>query len=693
MARMPHIFLRTARLIERHRGLIFPAALVGMLLVVLLPLPPALLDVLLVANLAAAAIILLTAVLAGTPLEFNLFPTVLLASTLGRLVLGLAATRLILTCGQGGLPPQEAASAAGSIVAATGSLLAGGSPAAGLAVFGLLLAIQILVLTKGAGRVCEVAARFALDAMPGKQMAIDSDCASGLLHEEQAHARRLQASQEADFYGAMDGAAKFLRGDAVAAILFAAVNLLGGLYVGLREYHWSWPAAAEVFTPLAVGAGLMTLVPAMLVSIAATVLVGRSATRTDLGEEAIAQLLRRPVVLALAAAMVAGLLLTPLPKAPLLLVLAGLAGGAWALRGRSARTPVAAQSVPAEREAPAEEAANLLRLDPMRIDLGYALVRLAEGRDLMERIASLRARLAREMGFLLPPVRIRDDMRLEPGGYAIYIRSARVAAGKMYPHLLLAVGEGAENGQLTGTPTQEPLFGAPAVWIRPEEAPHAQRLSCAVIGPAGVLLTHLEEVVRTHAGELLTREQTARLLENLRKTSPVVVQEATDKLKVGQVQRVLQDLLREQVPIRDLETILEAVSEAADHTREPAALAERARAVLSRTLSQQYCCEDGRLWCVSLRPELEEAIGRYVGTGPLAAEMPPETHQKLARAVAQGLSGLESQGRPPVVVCAPGVRAAVRRLLAPSLPRAVVLGYNEIDSVAVETVANIGTEP
>jgi flagellar biosynthesis protein FlhA len=701
---MPTILSRTACALTRRREFLLPLLLAGFVLAILVPLPPALLDVGLIASLALSAVVLLAAVLAGSPLEMSLFPTVLLAATLGRLVLGVAVARLVLTCGAGGLSAEDAQLSAGSVVWGVADFFASGSPAAGLGVFALLVLIHMLVVAKGAARTAEVAARFALDAMPGKQMAIDSDYASGLLSEEQARTRRQQVSREADFFGAMDGASKFLWGDAVAAVLISLVCLLGGLYVGMREYGWSWADSGALFGRLAVGAGLVTQVPAMLLAVASSVLVGRSCDRGSLGDQFVAQLFRRPVVLTMSAAMLAALLLSPLPKLPLLLVAGGLAGGAWALRGRDvastlANASEAAIAAPAAAPVrPEEDVAKLLSVDPVRVDLGYALVGWADPQaqgkgDLLEGIASLRSRLAQEMGLLVPPIRIRDEKALEAHSYAIFIRSARVATGKIYANLLLAVGDGAQGGGLLGRPTQDPVFGTPAVWIQPDQRDQAEALHYVVISPLSVLMTHMDQVLRMHACDLLTREQTGRLLDNLRATARLLVEEAASRLKVGQIQKVLQSLLRDQVPIRDLETILEAAIEAAEHTTDAGEIAERCRSRLWRTLGQRYCGEDGRLRCVSLDPQTEEAIGRYVSQGDEAAlSVPPEAHQKFARAVGEGLAGLERAGRAPVLVCSPGLRPAVQRLIAPLLPRAVVLGLNELESVDVESVATIGTE-
>ncbi len=694
MAGMPQIFGKAAGAIERHRGIVLPLVAAGLVFALIVPMPPALMDVLLSANLALAAIILLTAIYVAAPLEFSVFPTVLLVGTLVRLVLNVATTRLVLTAGEG-RTPEEAQLAAGHVVAAFSQFVPAGSLAVGVILFAILVIVQFIVVTKGAGRISEVAARFTLDAMPGKQLAIDSDLNAGLVSEEDARQRRTAISHEADFYGAMDGASKFLRGDAVASLLIIAINIFGGLYVGMVQYGWSWSTSVDVFTRLTVGDGLVTQIPAFIMSIAAALLVTRSTGRANLGEQVVGQLGSRPVVLGIAAAFLGALMLTSLPKAPLAMLACGLIGLAVLLtRRRKATAALAAKARPAAAPAPAPQTAEkLLAIDPMRIDLGYGLIRLVDAAakgDLLERISTLRAKIAEEMGLLIPPVRIRDDMRLDANSYAIFIRGTKIATGKLYPTQLLAVGaaDGAE-GEVIGRTTVEPVFGLPAVWISPSQQYKAESLNYTIIEPANVLATHLGEVIRSHAADLLTREHLGKLLDNLAATAPHLVSEVTQKLRPQQIQKVLQNLLRERVAIRDLEAILEAISEGAEHVQDPAALTEFVRARLSRTLSQQYCSDDGRLWCVNLQPALEEAVGRYVSH---ASTLPPELNQKIAGALTEGLWSLQKQGRQPVLLCAPHVRATLSKLLAPVVPQAAVLGYNEVDSVEVQTIASIGTE-
>jgi len=678
---------------ERHRGLIVPFSAVAMIVIVLCPLPPGVMDLLLSANLALAALILLTTIFVAKPLEFSAFPSVVLGATLLRLVLNVATTRLILTAGAEGASLEEAQRAAGNVVWSFSSLVASGSLAVGLILFALISVIQFVVITRGAGRISEVAARFVLDAMPGKQAAIDSDLASGLITPQEALKRRHDVAAEADFYGAMDGASKFIRGDAVAAAVIIAVNLCGGLYVGMVQYGWPLRDTAELFSRLTIGDGLVMQVPALIVSVATALIVSRSTTRTDLGKEVVEQLVSRPMVLAVTAVFLAALTITDLPKGPLLALGAGLGGLAMVLARRSAARRKRLSDEPQPK--PAQNVKDLLGVDPIGLDLGLALVRLLEPSDgfgLLEGIAALRKRVALDLGLIVPPVRIQDNINIETRGYVIRIRGLRMASGRVYPGQVLAVGTGKEGQQMLGRPGRDPASGAEAVWISPSQRLEAETLDYAILEPSDVLLTHLEDVIRRHAPELLTRTMVAQLLDNLKSTCANLVTEVTERLSPARIQRVLQGLLAEQVPIRDLEAILEALSEAVEHTDNVENLTEQARAVVGRRLCQQHAEPDGKLVCLSLSRELEEQLGQYVGEdgGLGVANIPPSWREQVTRSVTGGLEEMRRKGRKPVVICAPAVRGALRRLVAPVMSEAVILGYNEIDSVEVESVGKIG---
>jgi flagellar biosynthesis protein FlhA len=694
MARKPVHTEGLSKLIERHRGLVVPIAAAAMVLIVLTPLPPAVMDLLLSASLALAALILLTAIFVDNPLQFSVFPSVVLGVTLLRLVLNVATTRLILTAGADGAGPLEAQLAAGRVVWSFSRLVASGSLAVGLILFALISIIQFVVITRGAGRISEVAARFVLDAMPGKQAAVASDLAAGLLTQDQARRRREEIVHEADFYGAMDGASKFIRGDAIAAAVIVLVNLLGGLYVGMVQHGWSLRDTAELFSRLTIGDGLVMQVPALIVSVGTALIVSRSSARTDLGREVLSQLSARPGALAITAAFLVVLAFTSLPRGPLLAIGAGLAGLAVVLTRRSAAE--AAERASAPREKPVQNVKDLLGVDPIRIDLGLALVRLLDdsaGPGLLECIAAFRKRMALDLGLIVPPIRIRDDIGLDTRGYVIHVRGVKVASGRLYPGQVLVVGSGKDQQRLLGRPGTEPASGAEAVWVSHSQRAEAEAMDYAVLEPSEVLTAHLEQAVRRHVEDLLTRRHVVELLEGLKPACASLVTEAVEKLSAARIQRVLQALLREQVPIRDLEAILEALVEAAEHTDRVEELIEHARSAVARQLCQQHAEGEGKLICLSLSGDLEQQLVDYISDSPGSVGggvIPPEFGEKLAGTVTGRLEEMRRQGKKPIVLCAPQVRSTLRRLVAASMPEAVVLGYNEIESVEVESVGKIG---
>jgi len=678
----------TARAIRRHRGLILPVMATAMIFVVLVPLPPGVVDVLLAANIALAAIVLLTAICVPSPLDFSVFPTVLLGATLFRLVLNVATTRLILTAGAAGADAVSARYAAGHVVWAFSDFVTSSSLAVGVILFVLIAVIQFLVVTRGAARISEVAARFALDAMPGKQMAIDADLAGGLIDQHEARSRRRRIAAEGDLYGAMDGASKFLRGDAIAAVVITLVNLLGGLYVGMVQYGWSLSATADLFTRLTIGDGLVNQVPALIVSASAALVVTRGAARTNLGEEVIRQLVRNPAVLAITAVFLGALALTSLPKLPLLLIGGGCAGLAHLLARRQPREtrPGAATD---DRQG-GDEMRRILTVDPMRISLGFSLVRLAErdgpGGDLLRRVGALRREVAAELGFVVPPIRIGDDLRLTAHGYEIHIRDAKVASGRLHPGDLLAVPSGGASGELSGREGQDPVNGSRCVWISPELRAEAAAAGWLVLDASEALTRHLGEVIRSHAGELLSRAQASQLLESLSDGAAELVAEVREKLTPARIHRVLQGLLAERVPIRDLETILETLSEVASRTSDVAALIESVRGAMARHLSQTYADQDGKLWCACLDEALESDLGQH--TDAAGAALPPELAERVRRSVDGSLGRLRAKRRPAVVLCAPEIRPVVREAILTISPDVAVLGYNEIDSVEVQTLSS-----
>lgn len=683
-----------------HRGLILPVGFVLLLAVVVVPLPPAVLDVLITLNIALAVIILLTTIYMDHPLEFSVFPSLLLATTLLRLVLNIASTRLVLNADATG--PEDAASSAGHVIMAFGHFVAGNSLFVGVIIFLILTIVQFMVITKGAGRISEVAARFTLDAMPGKQMAIDSDLNAGIIDEKEARRRRDRIAQEADFFGAMDGASKFVRGDAVAGLIITVINILGGFAVGMLVRKWEIGPTAEVYTKLTIGDGLTSQIPSFIIAIASALIVTRSGSRAQLGNELTDQITSQPKGLYITSAFLAVLSLTPLPTIPLLATSGGLAALAFAMnRTRRAKEDEArAASTPSLKPAEPPQVDQLLKVDTLELEVGYALVALVDsgqGGDLLERIAATRRHLAVELGLVMPPVRIRDNIQLPSTEYRLKIRGNVVAKGQTRPGKFMAMDSGIASGPLDGERTKEPAFGLDAWWIDPQLRPRAETMNYTVVDPASVVATHLTEVVKRHADELLTRDEVNNLVEQLKQKAPKLVEEAIPSVvKPLDLMKILQNLLRERVPIRDLETILETLAEWGPKTKDLEVLTEYVRNGLRRSISHQYAQpgEDGRLklTCVTLDPGLEDLINGYIDRGPAGTTitMPSRVASAVAEQILRGLQLVQNAGLPPVVIASPQVRAVVRQVLEPRLPTIAVLGYNEIVSgVEVESLSLI----
>jgi len=685
--------------LQESRALLFPLALIGLLGVILVPLPPAILDLLLVINIALSIIVLVTTIYVKSPLEFAVFPSLLLAVTLFRLVLNVATTRLILTAGDGGLSPEAAKHAAGEVILAFSSFVTSGSLAVGIIIFVIIFIIQFVVITKGATRISEVAARFTLDAMPGKQMAIDADLNAGHITEADARKRREEISDEADFYGAMDGASKFVRGDAIASVIITIVNILGGFYVGMVEHNWPILETMKLYTILTIGDGLVSQVPAFIVSLAAGLIVTRSSSKTDLGEEMISQLLSNPKPLIVAAIFLGFMAFTGLPAMPLIILALCCGGVALVLTRNENRAKVAAAAV--EREAISkkdpEKVEKLLDVDTMELEVGYGLVKLVDttrGGDLLDRISLIRRQVAMEMGIIVPPIRIRDNIQLGANDYVVRIKGNAVGRGETYPEQFLAMDSGAVSGEITGaTQTTEPAFGLPAYWITEPQRAQAELMNYTVVEASAVLATHLTELVKSHAYELLTRQEVKNLVDNLKARCPALVEEVIPTLiKPGELQKVLQNLLRERVPIRDLETIIEAVGDCAMRTKDADVLTEYARNALARTICKQYVDDSDKIWCITLDPTLEEFVSGHVDRERGGAvTMPPGTQQQIVKSIAEKVTELVQAGRNAVVLCSPQIRSVIRRMIESTLPQAAVLAYNEVTSdVAVEAVGMAG---
>ena len=677
-------------LIARLRDLILPVGIIASVLVILVPLPAELMDVLLSANISVAVIVLLTTIYVRTPLEFSIFPSLLLATTLGRLVLNVATTRLILTHAD-----KYGLMAAGGVVKSFGEFVAGDRIAVGIVIFIIIVVIQFVVITKGATRISEVAARFALDGMPGRQMAIDADLNAGVIDEREAQRRRSEITQQADFFGAMDGASKFVRGDAIAGIFITLINIVGGLVIGLQS-GMSLSEAANIYTKLTIGDGLVSQVPAFLISLAAGLLVTRSSSEINLPRQFLTQLFSRPQALAVTAGFLAMLMFTSLPTVPLLTIGVGCAGLALTLtrKEKQAEAVADAKASDAAKKAPEERVEDFLIVDPMEVEIGVGLIRLADpkrGGDLLERIQRVRQNVAADMGLIMPKVRIRDNLRLDQNQYRIKIADIPVADGGVYPSMLLAMESGTSSGRVNGIATKDPAFGTPAQWIEVGTRDQAEMLGYTVVEPVSVLATHLTEVVRKHADEILTRDATKHLIDELKKSSPAVVDELIPGLmKLAEVQQILQMLLREQVPIRQLGPILETLGEYASRTKDPALLTEYVRHRLARSICSRYRDKQNRLFVVTLDPALEDRIraGIEHNERGMFIRMSPQAVDVTAKLIAKEVEKLTMAGHPPVALVSPQIRAGLKQMTASQLPRLVVLSYNEITrDTQIESVA------
>jgi flagellar biosynthesis protein FlhA len=680
----------------RHADLLAAGAVVLVVVMMIIPLPPFLLDLAITLNISAALMIVVATLYVPRALDFSAFPSLLLLTTLFRLAINVSVTRLILLHGD-----------AGHVVTAFGNFVVGGNVVVGLIVFLILVVIQFVVITNGAGRVAEVGARFTLDAMPGKQMAIDADLNSGQITDEEARKRRAEISQEADFYGAMDGASKFVKGDAMAGILITLINLVGGIVIGVMQQGLPFGEAAHKFSLLTVGDGLTAQIPALLISVATGILVTRSASEKDLGNDIGGQILEQRKAPMVAGAVIMGFALIPaLPKIPFLLIGGLFFMVGWSLRKQptakereaaDAQQAALAAAPAGEAPAPRDAALDALALDPLELAIGFGLVPLVDqhgGGTLLARVATIRRQIASEMGMVIPPVRIRDDVALDSHEYVMRVRGTEVARGGIMAGHQLAMDPGDAMGELAGVPTTEPAFGLPAVWIAEHSRAEAEALGWTVVDAESVVVTHLTEIIRTHASELLSRQETRNLLDQLKEVNAAVVDEVVpDVLSLGEIQRVLQALLREGVSVRDLGAIVEAVGDKARLTRDPAMLAEYARQALGRTIVAPYLDLEGTLRAIALDPGLEQEIAESLvqtADGEFLA-MDPQRAATLVDACAEQVEHALGRGGRPVLLCSARVRRHLRRLCEQRLPQLAVCSYNEIaQGVAVETTGVIG---
>ncbi len=690
----------------RHTDMLAAVSVVLVVTMLVVPLPSALLSLMITVNIAAALTIVSTTMYLGKALDFSSFPSLLLLTTMFRLAINVSVTRLILTSGD-----------AGSVVKAFGEFVVGGNVVVGLVIFLILVVIQFVVVTNGAGRVAEVGARFTLDAMPGKQMAIDADLNAGLITDQQARERRAEIAQEADFYGAMDGASKFVKGDAMAAVIITAINLVGGIIVGVAQRHLGFSEATHQYSLLTVGDGLSAQIPALLISVATGIIVTRAASDRDLGSDIANQILRQRKAPLVAAGAIGVFALIPgLPKLPFLVIAAIFGAIAWAVRnGLPAAKDADAEARAAARAAlpapAAEDALGEVGVDALELAIGFGLVPLVEGgsgspgspgsgsggSSLLRRVSMIRRQIATDLGVLIPPVRIHDELGMESHEYVVKVRGSEVTRGRIMPGHLLAMDPGDASGKLQGIPTREPAFGLEAVWVHESSRAEAEALGYTVVDPESVIITHMTETIRAHAAELLTRQDVRALLDKLKETNAAVVEEVVpDALSLGEIQRVLQSLLSEGVPIRDLGTIVEAIGDKARTTRDTSLLSEYARQALGRAITAPHLDEHLRLQAITLDPSIEQEVstsitqttdGEYLAMEPSRAQaIVTALRTQVEHAAARDAGG----GRTPIILCSARIRRHLRRLIAQAQPHLAVCSYNEIaPGIDVETIGVI----
>jgi flagellar biosynthesis protein FlhA len=657
------------------------------LAMLLVPMPPILLDLMLALHFVAALTLFFAVLLLRDALEMSSFPSLLLFSALFRTALSVAVMRAILTTGN-----------AGQFVRATGEFVLGGNFLVGVVLFLTLFIVQFAVVTGGANRIAEVAARFTLDALPGKQMSIDADLSAGLITEEEARERRKRLELEADFYGAMDGAAKFVRGDAITALLVVILCFFGGLLVGVWQRGESWEIALRTYALLTVGQGLLIQIPALLVSAASGFIVTRAASEESLSSTIVKETKSQPDALLIAAGVSALLALMPgLPKIPFLALSAALGFGALLLRRQAEATQKKPQPTPSASQP--QDFTSHVRIDPVELELGFALVPMAmeqEGGKLLQRITNLRRKLAEDLGLIVPPIRVRDNLLLPPNRYVVKVRGAKVGEADCYPHKFLAVG-GPHLPPLDGIATKDPAFGLPAFWIDPDKKREAERMGYTVVDAETALITHLSEVIKTHAPEIMSRQEVQALLDQVRLTHPAVVEEVTPQLlSRSEIHQVLCNLLEEGVPIKDMVAILEALADAARLRKDIDYLTERVRRKLARLICQPYLTPDGALAAIVLDPEIEQRLNNAVQETDSGWMLVPDPSlwQRLMEQIAQTAERIAAEGVQPVLVCGSGLRLPFRRLLSRFMPRIPVLSYEEVNAakVALQTKAIVGGE-
>jgi flagellar biosynthesis protein FlhA len=667
------------------------------LIIMVVPLPSPALDLFLAFNITISLMVLLLSLYIARPLDFPVFPSLLLITTLFRLSLNIASTRLILLHGH------EGTSAAGKIIMGFGHFVVGGNYVVGGIVFSILVIINFVVITKGSGRIAEVAARFTLDAMPGKQMAIDADLNAGLIDENEARARRREIAMESEFYGAMDGASKFVRGEAIAGLIIMAINVIGGFIIGVFQQDLPVDSAAQSYTLLTVGDGLVSQIPALIISTASGMLVSRATSDAGMGHEFIRQFGVQPEALVVTSGVMFLFGMVPgLPIIPFSVLSAGVGSLAWlAYRERTrVREQIAAkEALPVASEAPEpgtpEDVERLLALDMLELEVGYGLIPLVDeeqGGDLLERIKSIRRQFAQDMGIIVPPLHVRDNLQLNPGEYTILIKGIDVAKGELMIGYLLAMDPGDAKRELQGIATTEPAFGLPAVWIPESSREEAQLTGYTVVDLSTVVATHLAELIRQNADDLLGRQEVQRLLDTLSKSHPKAVEDATNSVSLGVIQKVLQYLVKERISIRDLLTIVETLADYGHMTKDPEILAEYVRQKLGRAIVRPFLGPDNSLYVMTIEAGLEEKILKgvqHTEHGSFLA-LDPATAQRIIKATQTRVEEATRQGHQAIILCNPNIRRHLKKLLERFIPNITVLSHSEITgNVRLESVAVI----
>lgn len=684
----PSTSMSAVQRLSQRSDIYIGIAVIAIITMIVIPVPPVMLNLLLTLSFTASLVILLITLYAREPLSFSAFPSLIIITTVYRLSLNISTTRAILSQGY-----------AGEVIEAFGSFVTAGNYVVGFVIFLIIIMVNYMVISHGAVRIGEVAARFTLDAMPGKQMAIDADLNAGLITEEQARQRRRNLEQEADFFGAMDGAARFVQRDALAGLIITAVNILAGMIIGMAQRGLDFQTALQTYTRLTIGDGLLSAIPALLVAVGTGMMVTNIASEENLGQDVSMQILSHPRALIVGSILLAAFAIIPgLPKLPFLIV-AGAVYGLWGVLQRTQ------QKVAEEEEKkktitgkPPESVVPLLHLDILELEIGYGLIPLVDvqqGGDLLDRITMMRRQIALELGLIVPPIRIRDNMQLSPNAYQIKLKGVVIARGEVIPNQFLAMHSGTPEEEVPGTETREPTYGLKAYWIHPTVKERAESLGYTVVDATSVIITHLSETVKSHAAEIVTRQDVQTLLDNLKQNYPVLVEELVPNiLSLGDLQKVLQNLLKEKVPVRDMLTICEVLADRGKAIKDVDALTEHVRQALAATINQLYADREGKLKVLTLAPELEQFLQEHIETGPSGKNIFLDTKsaQALFQVVSEEVKKKLDEGITPAILCSAPIRLPLRRFLM-GLPQVPVLSYNEIhEKTKVESLGSIKIE-